>query len=95
MVLVDRDQKDVKMLEDGDREMATMIECLSADGTCIHSNVIFKANRQDHSWGANNPGNASISLSPKGWTDQELGFKWLQRDFDPVTWAKLKSDDEY
>ncbi|KAF5366607.1 hypothetical protein D9758_008944 [Tetrapyrgos nigripes] len=60
MVLVDRDQKDVKMLEDGDHEMATMIECLSADGTCIHSNVIFKANRRDHSWGANNPGNASV-----------------------------------
>ena len=27
----------------------------------------------------------SISISPNGWTDQELGFAWLQSDFDPAT----------
>ena len=28
---------------------------------------------------------ASISVSPNGWTDQELGAAWLQSDFDPAT----------
>ena len=27
----------------------------------------------------------SISISPNGWTDQELGATWLQNDFDPAT----------
>ena len=27
----------------------------------------------------------SISVSPNGWTDQELGAAWLQSDFDPAT----------
>ena len=27
----------------------------------------------------------SVSVSPKGWTDQELGLKWLERDFEPNT----------
>ena len=27
----------------------------------------------------------SISHSPRGWTDQELGLKWLQKDFEPQT----------
>ena len=29
----------------------------------------------------------SISHSPRGWTDQELGSKWLIRDFEPATAA--------
>ena len=32
----------------------------------------------------------SISHSPKGWTDQELGTVWLKRDFKPETAAKVK-----
>jgi hypothetical protein len=30
----------------------------------------------------------SISVSPNGWTDQELGLAWLERDFDPATCEK-------
>jgi hypothetical protein len=33
-------------------------------------------------------GNDSISVSPNGWTDQELGATWLQNDFGPATWEK-------
>lgn len=33
----------------------------------------------------------SISHSPKGWTDQELGSAWLENDFEPVTAARNKS----
>jgi hypothetical protein len=28
---------------------------------------------------------SSISMSLKGWMDQELGFKWLEQDFEPNT----------
>ena len=30
----------------------------------------------------------SISISPNGWTDQELGYAWLQNDFEPATREK-------
>ncbi|THV07191.1 CENP-B protein [Dendrothele bispora CBS 962.96] len=83
------------MLEDGDRELVTIIECISADGTPIHPSLVFKGTRRDLTWGAENYCNASISHSVKGWTDQEIGFKWIQRDFEPATRKKLNSDDEY
>src|SRR6516164_9277073 len=34
----------------------------------------------------------SVSISPKGWTDQELGFKWLERDFEPNTRPVAEQD---
>ena len=34
----------------------------------------------------------SISVSPKGWTDQELGSTWLQRDFEPETATRNTSN---
>lgn len=57
-VLVDRDQKDVQTLEDGDRELVTVIECVSADGTAIRPGIIFKGIRRDLSWGKDNNCNA-------------------------------------
>src|SRR5438477_9634339 len=36
----------------------------------------------------------SISHSPKGWTDQELGSKWLEQDFEPAT-AKRNTSNGY
>jgi len=36
----------------------------------------------------------SISHSLKGWTNQELGSKWLEQDFEPVMAAKC-GDNEY
>jgi len=30
-----------------------------------------------------------ICHSPKGWTDQELGSQWLERDFEPATKARM------
>jgi len=32
-----------------------------------------------------------ISHSPKGWTDSELGRKWIERDFDPESKARQKT----
>jgi hypothetical protein len=31
---------------------------------------------------------SSISISPNGWTDQELGFSWLKNDFELGTQDK-------
>jgi hypothetical protein len=101
-VLVDRNIRTVSVLENGNRENITVIECICADGTSIRPCVIFKGKKCNLEWGRNNECNAryvlhsivsdkslttfhSISFSDKGWTDQELGYLWLTKDFHPAT----------
>ena len=55
LVLVDRDQKNVHQVEDGSRELVTVIETVCADGTALRPCIIFKAKRRDLEWGRNNP----------------------------------------
>lgn len=55
LVLVDRDQKTVQQVEDGSRELVTVIETVCADGTALRPCVIFKAKRRDLEWGRHNP----------------------------------------
>lgn len=56
--LVDRDQKTINHLENGDRELITIIECISADGTALPPSVIYKANKRNLAWARVNPSNA-------------------------------------
>jgi hypothetical protein len=62
LVLVDRDQKLVQQLEDGDRELVTVIEAVSADGFALLPSVIFKGKRRDLAWGRVNPCNARHAI---------------------------------
>jgi hypothetical protein len=55
---VDRDQKDVYSVEDGNRELVTVIETISADGSCLQPSVIYQGKRRDLEWGQNNLCNA-------------------------------------
>ena len=55
--MVDRDQKTVHQVEDGNRELVTVIECVCADGTAIRPSVVFKGIRRNLEWGRNNPCN--------------------------------------
>ena len=56
--LVDRDQASAKVVEDGNRELVTIIECVCADGTSLPPNIIFKGTQHDLEWGRVNPCNA-------------------------------------
>jgi hypothetical protein len=55
---VDRDQKEVYSVEDGNRELVTVIETISADGSCLQPSVIYQGKCRDLEWGRNNPCNA-------------------------------------
>lgn len=52
---VDRDQKDLYSVEDGNRELVTVIEAISADGNALPPSVIFQGVKRDAEWGRNNP----------------------------------------
>lgn len=54
-VLVDRDQKSIQQLEDGWREMVTIIECICADGTVLAPSMVYQGVRRDLEWGRDNP----------------------------------------
>jgi len=53
--IIDRDQKEVYSLEDGNRELVTVIETVCADGTALPPSFIFKAARINLEWGRDNP----------------------------------------
>ncbi|KAF5345707.1 hypothetical protein D9758_013045 [Tetrapyrgos nigripes] len=83
--LVDREQKSVYSVQSGNRDLITIVEAVNAKGKALHSSFIFPGMKRDLRWAENNPDNASISISPNGWTDQELGLMWLEKDFEPNT----------
>ena len=56
--MIDRDQQSVYSIEDGNRELVTVIETICADGSVLHPSVIFQAQRRNAAWGRNNPCNA-------------------------------------
>lgn len=56
--IVDRTQKNVQQVENGNRKMVTIIETVSADGLALRSSVIFQGKRHILEWGKNNPSNA-------------------------------------
>lgn len=62
LALTDRDQKSVQQVENGNRELLTIIECVCADGTVIRPAVIFQAKRRKAEWGRHNPCQARYDI---------------------------------
>ena len=56
--LIDRGQKTAYHIEDGDRELVTIIETICADGSSIPPSIIVQGKRRDLVWGRINPCNA-------------------------------------
>jgi Tc5 transposase DNA-binding domain len=85
--LIDHDQKLAYSIEDGNRELVTIIETVCADGSTIHPSAIFQGVRRNSNWGRNNPCNARLVLMLSGTFEtlstiglQYISFtKWLDR----------------
>ncbi|KZV67728.1 DDE-domain-containing protein [Peniophora sp. CONT] len=77
---------------DGPRENITVIATILADGTTIPPSVIYKGDGYQVRWSENNPLNASIGHSKKGWTDGEIGVEWI-KIFDEHTREKADGRD--
>jgi hypothetical protein len=52
--IIDCDQKEVYSLKDGNRELVTVIETVSANGTALPPSFIFKGARINLEWGRDN-----------------------------------------
>jgi hypothetical protein len=61
--MIDRNQQTAYSIEDGNRELVTVIETICADGSVLHPSVIFQGQRRNSEWGRNNPCNARYVVS--------------------------------
>jgi hypothetical protein len=51
--IIDRNQQTAYSIEDGNRELVTVIETICADGSTLHPSVIFQGQRRNSEWGRN------------------------------------------
>ena len=79
-----------RYIQDGNWEMATVIECISADGSVLPPMYIYKGSSHLMGWHAavQAQGKATFSWSKTGWTDRVLGLEWLAENFDKYTKEK-------
>jgi hypothetical protein len=87
-VLVYKDKKAATLFrtQPGQRESATVIECIGH--TVPPPMVIFKGKAHMLGWFRHQqqiPQNWAFAVSQNGWTNQDIGLDWLQRCFEPHT----------
>ncbi|KAJ3566294.1 hypothetical protein NP233_g7094 [Leucocoprinus birnbaumii] len=75
----------------GDRENITAIVTICADGSTIRPLIIHKGKLVNSRWTDNNVANAFFTVSERGWTDGDIGLKWLQDVFDAETREQTQS----
>ena len=81
-VICSRNDLHIYVTQDGNREWASLIECISGDGRLLDMFVIFKGKRQMGAWWTeikkNSPNSqAQIGLSEIGWTNNVFGLEWF------------------
>ena len=73
-------------IQDGSREWTTILACICADGTALPPSFIFSSANStiQSSWVREvdtEKDEAHFASSPTGWTNNELGFAWLEQVF--------------
>lgn len=76
---------DAKAVQPGNEEWATAIVAINATGWALPPQIILAAESHQSRWHHDIPGNYTISISKDGWTNDGLGFEWLQKVFEPAT----------
>ncbi|CEL60399.1 hypothetical protein RSOLAG1IB_12348 [Rhizoctonia solani AG-1 IB] len=76
------------VIQDGNRENVTIVECISADGTAIRPTYIFKGKYILSKWKDNDPLHANFTVTDNGWTNTDVCLSWLRDVFDIETREK-------
>jgi DDE superfamily endonuclease len=91
-VIVSKYDKKIYMTQPGNREWASLIECISQDGRRTRPWAILKGKQHQDAWFKALPG-VHIAMSANGWTDNEIGLEWIKQCFEPET--RCDDDSEY
>jgi hypothetical protein len=75
------------LLQPGQRERVTAIECIGAAGYVVLPTIMFKGKVHIKGWfeELGLPGDWRIELSADGWTTNQITLRWLQKCFIPYT----------
>ncbi|ODM20017.1 hypothetical protein SI65_05003 [Aspergillus cristatus] len=75
------------LLQPGNREWVTAIECVNAMGWALPPCIVFKGKSHIQAWYEDDalPHDWRIELSENGWTTDQIGLSWLQNIFIPAT----------
>ena len=86
-VICQRNRRNPRYTQDGNREIVTVIECVSAAGKVLPPMYIYRGSAHLMGWhaGVKREEAATFAWSPKGWTDRALGLAWLERNFEKYT----------
>ena len=78
-------------MNDGNKELITVVETVSADGTALPPMIILKGKTQQaqwHSYLTKEDKDTIFSTATKGWTNRKLGVDYLKLLFQPHTKAR-------
>lgn len=78
------------ILQPGNREWVTAIEAICADGYSLPPCIIFKGKFAITGWFDNLPKDWRFEVSNNGWTTNEIGLRWLQKLFIPLTNSRVR-----
>lgn len=77
------------LVQPGNREWVTSIECINSRGWVLPPCIIFKGKVHIQGWYEDKalPHNWRIEVSDNGWTTDDIGLRWLKNIFIPATEA--------
>ena len=78
------------VLQPGNREWVTVVECTNASGWALPPCMIFKGKVFIESWFNGLPEDWRFEVSPNGWTSDEISLRWLEKLFIPTTSSRTK-----
>ena len=86
-VICKRGKKRNFKLQDGQRELITVIETVSARGVVLPTHIVYKGTAQYKGWHALVAAGdkAYFSYSETRWTNQKIGLAYLENNFEPNT----------
>lgn len=80
--------KHTRKTQDGNREMITVLETVSATGALLPPMVVYKGQTHLEGWHAFTKRDGThFARSEKGWTSREIGLDYLTLIFEPNTKA--------
>jgi hypothetical protein len=80
------------LIQPGQREWVTTIECIGSTGFSVPTCIIFKGKVHIQGWfeELDLPRDWRIEVSANGWTTDQIGLRWLEKCFIPATTARTK-----
>ena len=89
-VICKRAKKNTRKIQDGKREIITVIETVSAAGVLLPPMIVYKGQAHYRGWTAlvKAGEKAFFAISDKGWTSRSIGLEYLTRNFEPNTATK-------